>query len=285
MQMNAAYLDPIDVDLPDLTRPLRVRSAGFYRLETHPVLRTFRPAGRTDYQLLYVTAGRAFFQLEDKAEDTEVSAGSMILFRPGQRQSYVYYGPDRPEVFWVHFTGNQVEQLLSESDFGEKQVFFPGICPVCRQLFQQMILELQRCRPRFEELVLNLFRQLLLYASRRMTEQQLGGNADGPGLEAAVRYFTEHYAENIVIADYAEAHNVSVSGFIHRFRQYTRMTPMQYILSLRLANAQSLLDTTDYTVTQIAALVGYENPLYFSRLFKKHLGMSPQTYRNRRRST
>ena len=60
---------------------------------------------------------------------------------------------------------------------------------------------------------------------------------------------------------------------------------MQYILSLRLANAQSLLDTTDYTVTQIAALVGYENPLYFSRLFKKHLGMSPQTYRNRRRST
>ena len=59
------------------------------------------------------------------------------------------------------------------------------------------------------------------------------------------------------------------------------MPPMQYILSIRIANAQNLLETTAYTVSEIAAIVGYDNPLYFSRLFKKQLGMSPTEYRKR----
>jgi len=54
---------------------------------------------------------------------------------------------------------------------------------------------------------------------------------------------------------------------------------MQYILSLRMANAQSLLETTEYNISEVAAAVGYDNPLYFSRLFRKHTGMSPSEYR------
>ena len=44
-------------------------------------------------------------------------------------------------------------------------------------------------------------------------------------------------------------------------------------------NAESLLETTDYNVTEITAIIGYDNPLYFSRLFKKHKGVSPSEYR------
>ena len=44
-------------------------------------------------------------------------------------------------------------------------------------------------------------------------------------------------------------------------------------------NAVSLLETTDYNVTEISAIIGYDNPLYFSRLFKKHKGVSPSEYR------
>ena len=57
------------------------------------------------------------------------------------------------------------------------------------------------------------------------------------------------------------------------------MSPMQYIISLRIANAQRLLGTMDYNVTEIASIVGYDNPLYFSRLFKKQTGLSPSEYR------
>ena len=56
---------------------------------------------------------------------------------------------------------------------------------------------------------------------------------------------------------------------------------MQYIVSIRIANAQVLLETTDYNVTEIGNIVGYDNPLYFSRIFKKQKGVSPSEYRVR----
>ena len=72
---------------------------------------------------------------------------------------------------------------------------------------------------------------------------------------------------------------MSVSWFIRNFKEYTGTTPTQYILSLRISNAQSLLESTSYNVTEIANIVGYDNPLYFSRLFKKQCGVSPSEFR------
>ena len=57
------------------------------------------------------------------------------------------------------------------------------------------------------------------------------------------------------------------------------MSPVQYILSLRMLNAQSLLERTNYSIKEISEIVGCENPLYFSRVFKKEIGKSPTQYR------
>jgi len=72
---------------------------------------------------------------------------------------------------------------------------------------------------------------------------------------------------------------MSISWFIQNFRQYANTTPAQYIQSLRVTNAKMLLETTDYNITEISNLVGYENPLYFSRFFRKQCGMSPSQFR------
>ena len=57
------------------------------------------------------------------------------------------------------------------------------------------------------------------------------------------------------------------------------ISPAQYILSLRIMNAQNLLERGVYNIREVAEVVGYENPLYFSRVFKKEVGMSPTEYR------
>ena len=72
---------------------------------------------------------------------------------------------------------------------------------------------------------------------------------------------------------------MSVSWFIRNFKEYTSSTPAQYLLSLRISNAQTLLENTAYNITEIANIVGYDNPLYFSRLFRKQCGMSPSEFR------
>lgn len=81
---------------------------------------------------------------------------------------------------------------------------------------------------------------------------------------------------------YAESLHVSTNWFIHNFRQYMGMSPAQYVLSLRMVNAQSLLEHTNYNVKEISEIVGYDNPLYFSRVFKKEIGQSPAQYRKLR---
>ena len=74
---------------------------------------------------------------------------------------------------------------------------------------------------------------------------------------------------------------MSTSWFIRNFKKYTGSTPMHYILSIRISNAESLLEATEYNVTEISNIVGYGNPLYFSRIFKKMKGISPTEYRKR----
>ena len=103
-----------------------------------------------------------------------------------------------------------------------------------------------------------------------------------PTCTSVDRAAAEQLAEiaGINIEEYASAHGMSISWFIRSFKQFTGFTPLQYILSLKLLNAQILLESTDYTIKEISNIVGYENQLYFSRLFKKQKGMSPQEYRN-----
>jgi transcriptional regulator GlxA family with amidase domain len=72
---------------------------------------------------------------------------------------------------------------------------------------------------------------------------------------------------------------MSTSWFGKSFAAAAGMSPKQYILDLRIRNAQILLETTDGTVSEIARIVGYDNPMYFSRLFRKAKGLSPLNYR------
>ena len=100
-------------------------------------------------------------------------------------------------------------------------------------------------------------------------------------LDQAVQYFQEHYNQPLSIKEYAAAHNLSEGWFIQNFKQYTNSTPAQYLLSLRIHNAKVLLESTNYNVTEISNIIGYENPLYFSRIFKKQTGFSPSEYRKK----
>lgn len=279
MYLNSGYLNDSRLPFKDKSAPLVVGSCGTYRLRTRDRLPTKRPKGRLDYQLLYVASGKTHFVIDGK--DREVSAGHMVLYLPRQQQDYVYYGKDKPEVYWVHFTGSDVKNILKHYDIPlDDNVFYCGVVSTYTYLFKEMIHELQTCRVGFRELLAMYLRQIFLLIQRSRLEQRPAVSTYlQEEMENARRYFNEHYNEAINIEEFAASRSMSVSWFMRNFKQVTGMTPMHYILVSRINNAVSLLETTDYNVTEISTIVGYDNPLYFSRLFKKQKGVSPTEYR------
>ena len=279
MYISSGYLNNSRVPYKNKSKPLIVGSCGTYRLQTVKKLPTWRPRGRLDYQLLYVVSGKAHFYFDDA--ERIVTAGYMVLFQPRQEQHYEYFGTDKAEVYWVHFTGSNVKNILRRYDIPlDTPVLYSGASAIYAYLFKEMINELQTCRTGYEELLAMYLRQILILVQRTRQEHRTSINTHiQEEMEYARRYFNEHYNEQISIEDYAQSRNMSVSWFQRSFKQIVNYSPMQYILTIRMNNAASLLESTDYSMAEISAIVGYDNPLYFSRLFKKQKGVSPSEYR------
>lgn len=278
MYINAGYLNNSRTDFKDNSTPLVVGSCGTYRLKTRPKLPTYWQKGRRDYQILYVANGKTHFWFDCKEEI--VSAGYMVLYKPEEIQKYVYYLEDNPEVFWIHFTGSDVKSILAYHGISlDEHVFYCGVLPDYKALFRKIIQELQLCRYGYEDYIASLFNDILLLVDRQQHEQKKATGNVQEQIERAAAYFNENYNTKISIDDYAESLHISTNWFIHNFKQYAGMSPAQYILSLRMVNAQSLLERTTYNIKEISEIVGYENPLYFSRVFKKEIGKSPAQYR------
>ena len=283
MYINSAYLNNSLVDFMDKSKPLIVGSCGTYHLYTHPRLPTYRPKGRLDFQILYVASGKAHFYFNDDGTDTVVHAGNMVVYRPKEPQKYEYFGIDQTEVYWVHFTGSDIKNMLRGYGItDEMHVINTGTSLEYTRIFKQMILELQRHQSDYPEMLALLLRQLLILIHRQLTTKNKIKNVYlDSEMEKAIQYFNDNYNTEINIEEYAASRGMSVSWFIRSFKQFASTTPMQYIVSIRIVNAQVLLETTDYNVTEIGNIVGYDNPLYFSRIFKKQKGVSPSEYRVR----
>lgn len=279
MYTDSAYWQNSRLDFKDKKHPLFVGSAGTYHLFTKQKLPTHRPRGRLDYQLLYIASGKAHFYFQGHEEI--VTAGNMVIYRPKEEQRYYYYGIDHTEVYWVHFTGNDVKNLLRKYNIPDHtHVIHTGISLDYKKIYLRMIQELKLCKPHYEEVLAHHLELLLIMISRlRESKPRHKNTYLIDEMDHSVTYFHNNYNKPISIEEHAHRHGMSVSWFIRNFKEYTGTTPAQYILSLRISNAQSLLESTSYNVTEIANIVGYDNPLYFSRLFKKQCGVSPSEFR------
>ena len=279
MYINVAYSADKNPNIEDLTVPLRINNCGYYRVYKSPIIKTEHPEGRNDYQLLYIAHGKGHFFFNGK--ETIVTKGNMILFRPGEPQVYYYYSVDKTEVYWVHFTGSEVERYLDHYELpNDKNVFFTGISPDYQWLYNQIIQELQLKRANYEELLRILLRHILLMINRFVKEDHTQGSDAFNEIERATHYFNENYNKDISIEQYAEEHLMSKNWFIKCFKKIMKVTPMQYILQLRISTAKNLLESSTKNISEIAYAIGYDNPLYFSRLFTKYVGVSPKEYRN-----
>ncbi|MGG2057208.1 AraC family transcriptional regulator [Lysinibacillus pakistanensis] len=99
--------------------------------------------------------------------------------------------------------------------------------------------------------------------------------------ERISNYIHENYYQSLTIASLAEQNNVNRNRLSYVFRRYAGMGPAEYLLKYRINMAQEMLLTSDAPVQEIAQTVGIADPFYFSRVFKKQLGISPSEHREK----
>ena len=100
---------------------------------------------------------------------------------------------------------------------------------------------------------------------------------------AAIHYMQEHVEQRITLNDVLHYVGYSSSRFSKLFRQRTGCSPLAYFNLLKVQAARRWLDETDLCLNQICHKVGIADPYYFSRLFSKTMGLSPQAYRKRQK--
>lgn len=100
-------------------------------------------------------------------------------------------------------------------------------------------------------------------------------------LKKSIAYITTHYQEKLTIEKLSTQCNMSAQHFCRLFKNYTGKTVIEYLLDLRIAQANLLLTSSDIPITRIPEMTGFCNPNYFSRMYKLKMGCTPSLYRKR----
>ncbi|MFT4107527.1 MAG: response regulator [Lacrimispora sp.] len=94
-------------------------------------------------------------------------------------------------------------------------------------------------------------------------------------------YINDHYTEKLTLTDVAEALNISSGHLSNTFKKLTGITLSDYIAQVKIEHAKELIDTHQYLMYEISDRLGFDNPYYFSKVFKKVTGISPREYESR----
>ena len=238
---------------------------------------TLRPRGRSDYLLLYVWAGQ--LQVQEAERRLPASAGSVVVYRPGERPHATHVAREPTQAYWLPFSGPGAEDRLQQAGF-HARITPVGCVPEARELLRRLIHELQFRQRQYEMFCQAQILLLLATLSRGRQPRESAQFAQKyRRLAAVIAHMHANCQQSLSVSDFARMCDLSECHFIHLFREYTGEAPYAYLTRLRLEKAKDLMVSTTLNISEIAAAVGYPNPLYFSRLFRRHMGVPPSQFR------
>lgn len=254
--------------------PLIVNCAGCCNL-TNPFV-TNVPAGRDDYYLQVMTAGRLTAWIDGAPQD--FSQGMFCIYKPHTPYRYALADGEKMTYNWVHFTGLHAGRLLSTLGLETGKLYrFHADTETTDGWFNAIFREFIERRIGFDD-ACGARLTLLLTGLARCMERE---DALLTRALTSLQYLHCHFTEDIPIAALAAMEHLSESRYRSVFRDCTGLSPNEYRIALRMQRACDLLLQTGDTLTEIAQACGYGDTLYFLRIFKQKIGMTPGEYRQR----
>lgn len=273
-------------------RPVHVNSAGAH-MDKLGRLAVIRENGRVDYHILFCFDGS--LKISTKSGYETLCSGDFAVFYPNQMQRYTY---DSIKLsYWVHFSGTYIDEILSSlrlragiyrasADSAVQEHFetllgcyklrsaYGGNLPAHLENSEDLAYRLKESEIRSAGALMQLLSRLshLAYTPKGRSVSK-----------SFTDYVNTHFEEKADIDYFAETEGLSRHRYNTLFKEETGFSPHSYQTSVRLSEAKWLLKYSNLNVSEIAQRIGYSDPLYFSRIFKKHVSLSPLEYKAKRR--
>lgn len=230
-------------------------------------------------ELFYVTDGEGWLCTAD--EKVPLQKNHLVIVNPK-----VHHTERSSLVNKMHYIVLGIDNL--QFHFGKENIVLPfQIFQLSSQkdmilpLMERIMEELKRKQTFYEEICQH-YLAILLLQLQRITGQEvtLSTANDIPyECEKAKTYMEEHFRESITLDLLAELTHWDKYYFAHQFSRAYGISPINFLLNLRISHSKQLLSTTDYSITQIAESSGFSSQNYFSQIFRKSTGISPRAYR------
>lgn len=256
-----------------------ITSIGYYPKAKHHYRR--RAAGADQHILIYCTEGKGKAQVD--GTNYTIGAGEFLLIPANAPHWYAASEESAWTIYWLHFKGSAAgaaTQSINQRFGGCKG----AVAYNARRetLFEELYFNMERGYS-YENL---LYTNMCLWhfiASFHFDDKYENTNPKkyNDPVSKAINYMHYNIGNTLTLSAIAQQVNLSVSHFVAMFHKKTGFSPIEYFNQLKIQKACQYLQFTDDRLKAIAGYLGIEDCYYFSRLFKKLMGISPNQYRKR----
>lgn len=231
-------------------------------------------------ELFYVSSGKGSFLVNDDVFD--VKADDLIIVNPNVPHTEMSRDESPLEYIVLGIEGLQFTSFTNHMEYEDYSVhnyyeFKHEILFYLKTLVQEMAQQDDDyeavCQNLLEVLIINMVRRtkanLIVAPSQKITKE----------CYFVEQYINNHYQEDITLELLSEKTYMNKFYLVHAFKQYKGVSPINYLIRLRVQQAKELLETTNYSIAQISDSCGFSSQSYFSQVFKKACGMTPNAYR------
>ena len=272
---NERYL-MMESDIKSLSFQLESITKSKYDSDWHSTLHT-----HPFTELFYVVDGKGEFNIQ--GQRFPVKANDFVIINP-QVEHTELSSPDEPlEYIVLGIRGLSFSNLTPVSEGGHPFSFFnlrDEQKDILRYL-NAMVQEATSQQMSYELVCHNLLEILLIKILRHQHfDLEVGKQSKATKDISFIKHYLEtYYHESIQLEDLASMTHLSRFHISHSFKKEIGMSPMEYLIDIRIKESKILLRTTNYSISQVADIVGFTTPTYFSKQFRKSTGISPTDYR------
>ncbi|WP_162300664.1 AraC family transcriptional regulator [Anaerosacchariphilus polymeriproducens] len=236
------------------------------------------------FELLFVRSGTGGYRIEQDCY--HIKTGDIVLCNTGVLHDEVLEMNQNLSSFSMAIKGLQLSNLPENFLVppSSPPVFNSGeFSPMIDSTFATLYQLLSSGIPDVEETCHNLMMSILslvMQIINQISSISPAGSKENQTLGIRIKeYIDEHYDESLSLDIISQIFHVNSYYLSHVFKKEIGLSPMQYVSRRRIGEAQSLLITTQKSITDISSIVGFGTPNHFHNQFTKYVGLSPRRFR------